>query len=194
MLRFLKPALRLACSTCIWFGKERYSWSWLVNVIGYYLCYRQVLVSRMFERGNLIRCCTYDPQGAYIGKSSYFSQPFVYWWLLNKYFSKQWRPRWNVTLSGISSRSTLFAMTKNDLQRKKKNLFGNYNLWPLDIFNEPFQVYLRNRSAPAVNCWVIIHCLEVSCIEDQITSAQREWFIFVQLTDKQWIITQQFTH
>ena len=55
-------------------------------------------------------------------------------------------------------------------------------------------VYLRNRSAPAVNCWVIIHCLEVSCKEDQIKSAQREWFIFVQLTDKQWIITQQFTH
>ena len=53
--------------------------------------------------------------------------------------------------------------------------------------------YLRNRSVPAVNCWVIIHCLEVSCKEDQITSAQREWFIVVQLTDKQWIITQQFT-
>ena len=57
-----------------------------------------------------------------------------------------------------------------------------------------FRDELRNRSAPAVNCWVIIHCLEVSCKEDQITSAQREWFIFVQLTDKQWIITQQFTH
>ena len=54
--------------------------------------------------------------------------------------------------------------------------------------------YLRKRSAPAVNRWVIIHCLEVSCKEDQITCAQREWFIFVQLTDKQWIITQQFTH
>ena len=54
--------------------------------------------------------------------------------------------------------------------------------------------YLRNRSAPAVNCWVIIHCLEISCKEDQILSAQREWFIFLQLTDKQWIITQQFTH
>ena len=54
--------------------------------------------------------------------------------------------------------------------------------------------YLRNRSAPALNCWVIIHCLEVSCKEDQITSAQRDWFIFVQLTDEQWIITQQFTH
>ena len=36
--------------------------------------------------------------------------------------------------------------------------------------------------------------MEVSCKEDQITSAQREWFIFIQLTDKQWIITQQFTH
>ena len=33
---------------------------------------------------------------------------------------------------------------------------------------------LRNRSALAVNCCVIIHCLEVSCKEDQITSAQRE--------------------
>ena len=45
-----------------------------------------------------------------------------------------------------------------------------------------------------MNCWVIIHCLEVSCKEDQITSAQRERFIFVQLTDKQWIIMQQFTY
>ena len=34
--------------------------------------------------------------------------------------------------------------------------------------------YLRNRSALAVNCCVIIHCLEVSCKECQITSAQRE--------------------
>ena len=41
-------------------------------------------------------------------------------------------------------------------------------------------LYLRNRSALAVNCCVIIHCLEVSCKEDQITSAQR----FIQLTEK----------
>ena len=32
--------------------------------------------------------------------------------------------------------------------------------------------YLRNRSALAVNCSVIMHCLEVSCQEDQITSTQ----------------------
>ena len=37
----------------------------------------------------------------------------------------------------------------------------------------PFQtvVYLRNKPAPAVNCCLIIHCLEVRCKEDQITSA-----------------------
>ena len=35
-------------------------------------------------------------------------------------------------------------------------------------------LYLRNRSALAVNCLVIIRCLEVSCIADQITSMQRE--------------------
>ena len=49
-------------------------------------------------------------------------------------------------------------------------------------------LYLRNKSALAVNCCIIIHCLEVSCKEDQITRAQREWFISVQLTDKQCII------
>ena len=37
--------------------------------------------------------------------------------------------------------------------------------------------YLRNRSALTVNCFVIIHCLEISCNEDQITSMQHERFI-----------------
>ena len=36
------------------------------------------------------------------------------------------------------------------------------------------EIKLRKRSALAVNCCVIIHCLEVSCKEDQITSTQRE--------------------
>ena len=38
---------------------------------------------------------------------------------------------------------------------------------------------LRNRSALVVICWVINHCLEVSCKVYQITSAEREWFIFL---------------
>ena len=39
-----------------------------------------------------------------------------------EYFGKQWRPRWNAALCGISSGSTLFAKDKNDLQIKKYNL------------------------------------------------------------------------
>ena len=50
-----------------------------------------------------------------------------------------------------------------------------------NVFKSMF--YSRNRSALKVNCNIIIHCLEVSCKEDQITSAQRERFIVVQLTD-----------
>ena len=34
--------------------------------------------------------------------------------------------------------------------------------------------YLRNKSALALICCVIVHSLEVSCKEDQITSLQRE--------------------
>ena len=55
-------------------------------------------------------------------------------------------------------------------------------------------VSLRNRSALAVICWVINHCLAVSCKVDQITSAEDESFIYLQLTDKLWFITQQITH
>ena len=42
--------------------------------------------------------------------------------------------------------------------------------------------YLRNRSALAVNCCIIIYCFEVSCKEDQNTSAQLELFC---TTDRQ---------
>ena len=52
-------------------------------------------------------------------------------------------------------------------------------------------VCFRSRSALAVICWVINHCLEVSCEVVQITSAEHEWFLFLQLTDKQCYITQQ---
>ena len=66
--------------------------------------------------------------------------------------------------------------------------------WDLSIWLKRLKiVQLRNRSALAVNCWVTIHCLEVSCKGDQITSAKREWLTCLQMTDKQWIITQYST-
>ena len=42
---------------------------------------------------------------------------------------------------------------------------------PLLIY---FSLYIANRSALAVNCCVIMHCLKVSCKEDQITGMQPE--------------------
>ena len=42
---------------------------------------------------------------------------------------------------------------------------------------------LRNRSALAVIYWVINHCLEISCKEDQIMSVEHEWYIYLQPTN-----------
>ena len=48
---------------------------------------------------------------------------------------------WNATRWGISSEYTLFAIKDiRDIQRKKY-LFGNDNLWPLDVYNGPSQIY-----------------------------------------------------
>ena len=44
--------------------------------------------------------------------------------------------------------------------------------------------YLRNRSALAVNCEVIIHCLEVSCKEDQNHEGSAH-VIYLCTTDQQ---------
>ena len=44
-----------------------------------------------------------------------------------------------------------------------------------------------------VNCWVIIHCLWVSCTMINHSHCALMIWSSLQLTSKQWIITQQFT-
>ena len=44
-----------------------------------------------------------------------------------------------------------------------------------------------------VNCWVIIHCLSVSCKKINHSRCALVIWSSLQLTSKQWIITQQFT-
>ena len=44
-----------------------------------------------------------------------------------------------------------------------------------------------------VNCWVIIHCLSVSCTKINHSRCTLVIWSSLQLTSKQWIITQQFT-
>ena len=48
----------------------------------------------------------------------------------------------------------------------------NGNIWRHPSKRADIKLYnnLRNRSALAVNCWVINHCLEISCNVDYITS------------------------
>ena len=44
-----------------------------------------------------------------------------------------------------------------------------------------------------MNCWVIIHCLLVSCTKINRSRCALVIWSSLQLTSKQWIITQQFT-
>ena len=44
-----------------------------------------------------------------------------------------------------------------------------------------------------MNCWVIIHCLSVSCAKINHSRCALVIWSSLQLTSKQWIITQQFT-
>ena len=44
-----------------------------------------------------------------------------------------------------------------------------------------------------VNCWVIIHCLSVSCTKINHSRCALVIWYSIQLTSKHWIITQQFT-
>ena len=59
---------------------------------------------------------------------------------------------------------------------KDKNFIAHINKKKVSIRVKLAKIHncLRNRSALAVNCCIIIHCLEVSCKEDQVTSMQQE--------------------
>ena len=51
----------------------------------------------------------------------------------------------------------------------------------------------RDQLHHCVNCWVIIHCLSVSCTTINHSRCALVIWSSLQLTSKQWIITQQFT-
>ena len=61
------------------------------------------------------------------------------------------------------------------------------------LFHRLLCVMIEIDQLQCVNCWVIIHCLLVSC--KQINHPRFALMIWppLQLATKQWIITQQFT-
>ena len=66
--------------------------------------------------------------------------------------------------------------------------------WRLRMcFRRLLCVRIEIDQLPCMNCWVIIHCLSVSCTKINHSRCALVIWSSVQLTSKQWIITQQFT-
>ena len=51
-----------------------------------------------------------------------------------------------------SSGCTLFAIKDIKDTQRKKYLLGNDNLWPLDVYNGPFQVYCFKPEGKIYKC------------------------------------------
>ena len=60
-------------------------------------------------------------------------------------------------------------------------------------FRRLFCVRIEIDQPQCVNWWVIIHCLSVSCTKINHSRCALVIWSSLQLTSKQWIITQQFT-
>ena len=66
--------------------------------------------------------------------------------------------------------------------------------WSLRMrFRRLLCVRIEIDQLQCVNCWVIIHCLSVSCTTINHSRCALVIWSSLQLTSKQWIITQQFT-
>ena len=66
--------------------------------------------------------------------------------------------------------------------------------WRLQMcFRRLLCVRIEIDQPQCVNCWVIIHCLSVSCTNINHSRCALVIWSSLQLTSKQWIITQQFT-
>ena len=66
--------------------------------------------------------------------------------------------------------------------------------WRLRIcFRRFLCVRIEIDQLQCVSCWVIIHCLSVSCTKINYSRCALVIWSSLQLTSKQWIITQQFT-
>ena len=67
----------------------------------------------------------------------------------------------------------------------------SWRLWM--CFRRLLCVRIEIDQLQCVNCWVIIHCLSVSCTTINHSRCALVIWSSLQLTSKQWIITQQFT-
>ena len=94
----------------------------------------------------------------------------------------------DVTISCKRMRRSLSIGGSSSVQWRKVG-----RSWRLRMcFRRLLCVRIEIDQLQCLNCWVIIHCLSVSCGKiNHLRCALVIWSL--QLTSKQWIITQQFT-
>ena len=114
-----------------------------------------------------------------------------------------WKMTSFITLDGVTS----FLRTKdvtNACKRMRRSLSigGSSSVqwrkvarsWRFQMcFRRLFCVRIEIDQPQCVNCLVIIHCLSVSCTKINHSRCSLVIWSSLQLTSKQWIITQQFT-
>ena len=114
-----------------------------------------------------------------------------------------WKMTSFMTLDGVTSNLRLKDVT-NTCKRMRRSLSigGSSSVqwrkvgrsWRFQMcFRRLFCVRIEIDQPQCVNCWVIIHCLSVSCKMINHSRCALVIWSSLQLTSKQWIITQQFT-
>ena len=108
-----------------------------------------------------------------------------------------------MALDGVTSFLRLKDVTITcKRMRRSLNIGGNSSVqwrkvgrsWRLRMcFRRLLFVRIEIDQLYCVNCWVIIHCLSVSCGKINHSRCALVIWSSLQLTSKQWIITQQFT-
>ena len=95
----------------------------------------------------------------------------------------------DVTITCKGMRGSLRIGGRSSVQWRKVG-----RSWRLRIcFRRLLCVRIEIDPLQCVNCWVIIHCLSVSCTTINHSRCALVIWSSLQLTSKQWIITQQFT-
>ena len=95
----------------------------------------------------------------------------------------------DVTITCKRMRRSLSIGGSSLLQWRKVGRSWGLRMW----FRPLLSVRIEKDQLQCVNCWVIIHCLSVSCMKINHSRCALVIWSSLQLTSKQWIITQQFT-
>ena len=116
---------------------------------------------------------------------------------------RHWKMTSFMALDGVTSFLRLIDVTIScKRMRRSLSIGGSSSVqwrkvgrrWRLRMcFRRLLFVRIERDQLQCVNCWVIIHYLSVSCTKINHSRCALVIWSYLQLTSKQWIITQQFT-